>query len=256
MARSADTRLVWGLRLAFALVVLVVWNAVAAQLGANFFASPLGVLRRSVELVRSGELVQYLLPTLGVLLAGFSLAVVIGVPAGLAIGRWRRLYWVSEAPINLAYTTPLAAVIPVLLVILGFGASTKIFIVFVFTVFPVVINAAAGVRTVDPDLLELTRSFRASEWPVWRDVLVPNALPFILTGIRIGIGRALIGAVVAEFYAGISGIGYLIILYSNRFDVAAALVPVIVLVALGVGSTALVKWAQRRLTPWSMESGT
>lgn len=249
-----DPRVVWGVRLSFALLVLAAWQLVAARLGENFFASPRGMVTSAITLVRTGELVNYLLPTLGVLAAGFLIAVVVGIPFGLAIGRWQRLYWVSEGPINLFYTTPLAAVIPVILVILGFGISTKIFIVFVFVVFSVIINSASGVRNVDRDLLELARSYGSSERDLWREILVPSALPFVLTGIRIGIGRALIGVVVSEFYAGISGVGYLIIYYSNRFDVATALVPVAVLIGLGVGSTALLKWSQRRLTPWAGEA--
>lgn len=255
MFRADDPRVVWAVRLGFALFVLLAWQAAAARFGANFVASPGGMVTSAIELIRSGELLHYLLPTLGVLAAGFALGVAVGVPAGLAIGRWQRLYWLSEGPINLFYSTPLAAVIPVILVILGFGASTKIFIVFVFVVFSVIINAAAGIRNVDRDLLELARSYGSSERSRWREILIPSALPFILTGIRIGIGRALIGAVVAEFYAGIDGVGYLIIQYSNRFNVAAALVPVAVLVALGVGSTAAVKWLHRRLTPWADEAG-
>lgn len=255
MVRADDPRVIWGVRIGFALLALLVWQILAARLGANFFASPAGMVTSAVALVRSGELMQYLVPTLGVLASGFALGVIVGIPVGLAIGRWQRLYWLSEGPINLFYTTPLAAVIPVILVIFGFGWSTKIFVVFVFVVFSVIINSAAGVRNVDDDLLELARSFRSSERSLWGEILIASALPFILTGVRIGIGRALIGTVVAEFYAGISGVGYLIIYYSNRFNVAAALVPVAVLIALGVGSTALLKRAQRRLTPWAGETG-
>lgn len=254
MDRADDPRVVWAVRVGFALLVLAGWQVVAARLGANFFASPGGMVRSAITLLSNGELLRYLAPTLGVLAAGFAIAVVVGIPLGLAIGRWQRLYWLSEGPINLFYTTPLAAVIPVILVILGFGITTKIFIVFVFVVFSVVINSAAGVRNVDGDLLELERSYGSSERDLWREILIPAALPFVLTGIRIGIGRALIGVVVSEFYAGISGVGYLIIYYSNRFDVATALVPVAVLIALGVGSTALLKWSQRRLTPWAGEA--
>jgi NitT/TauT family transport system permease protein len=250
-----DPRVVWAVRIGFALVVLAVWQFTAARLGANFVASPGGMVSSAVDLVRNGELVRYGLPTLWVLAAGFTLGLVVGVPVGLAIGRWKRLYWLSEGPINLFYTTPLAAVIPVILVILGFGVSTKIFVVFVFVVFSVIINSAAGVRNVDGDLLELARTYGSSEWSQWREIIVPSALPFVLTGVRIGIGRALIGAVVAEFYAGIDGVGYLIIQYSNRFNVAAALVPVALLVAIGVGSTTLLKWLHRRLTPWATEGG-
>jgi NitT/TauT family transport system permease protein len=250
-----DPRVIWAVRIGFLLLVLAVWQVTAARLGPNFVASPAGMVTSAIELIRNGELVRYVVPTLWVLLAGFTLGLVVGVPLGLAIGRWRRLYWLSEGPINLLYTTPLAAVIPVILVILGFGVSTKIFVVFIFVVFSVIINTAAGVRNVDGDLLELARSYRSSEWLRWREIIIPSALPFVLTGVRIGIGRALIGAVVAEFYAGIDGVGYLIIQYSNRFNVAAALVPVAVLVAIGVGSTSLVKWLHRRLTPWARQVG-
>ena len=256
MARADDPRVVWAVRSGFALLVLVVWQLASQHYGANFVASPGGMVTSAIALVRSGELVAFLLPTLWVLTVGFVLGVVVGIPLGLAIGRWTRLYWLSEGPINLFYTTPLAAVIPVILVILGFGVSTKVFVVFVFVVFPVIINAAAGVRDVDDDLLELAGAYGSSEWQRWREIVVPSTLPFVLTGIRIGIGRALIGAVVAEFYAGIDGVGYLIIQYSNRFDVATALVPVAVLVAIGVGSTALVKWLHRRLTPWAQQEAT
>ena len=191
---AEDPRVVWAVRIGFALLVLAVWQFTAARLGANFVASPGGMVSSAVELVRNGELVRYGLPTLWVLVAGFVLGLVVGVPVGMAIGRWRRLYLLSEGPINLFYTTPLAAMIPVLLVILGFGVSTKIFVVFVFVVFSVIINSAAGVRNVDGDLLELARSYGSSERSRWREIIIPSALPFVLTGVRIGIGRALIGA--------------------------------------------------------------
>ncbi len=254
MDRAEDPRLVWGLRIGFALVVLAVWQVTAVRLGENFFAAPGAIVSSAVALLRSGELMHYFVPTLEVLAWGFLLGLAVGIPIGLAIGRWRRLYWVSEGPINLFYTTPLAAVIPIILVILGFGTTTKVFVVFAFVVFSVLINSAAGVRNVDGDLLELARSYGSSEPMLWREILIPSALPFVLVGIRIGIGRALIGAVVAEFYAGISGVGYLIIYYSNRFDVASALVPVGMLIALGVGSTAGLKRLQEWLTPWASEA--
>jgi len=175
---------------------------------------------------------------------------VVGVPAGLLIGRVPWLYRLTEPPINIFYTTPLVALIPFILVIIGFNDQSKILIVFLFTVLPVVINTSAGVRTVDQDLVELTRSFCAKEWTVWRDVLVPGSLPAIMTGLRIGLIHALVGAVLADFYAGASGFGYLIILYSNRFDIAGALGPVLVLAAAGTAVAALLKTAQRRLSPW------
>ena len=245
-----DRRVVWALRLGFLAVVLVLWSLLAARLGATFFASPLGILQSTVTLVQNGELLEYIQPTAVVLLSGLGLGLLVGIPVGLAVGRWQRLYWMSEGPVLLWYATPMAAVIPVILVILGFGVPTRIFIVFVFVVLSVIINCSAGIRNVDKDLLELAHSFGSSEKALWREILFASSLPFVFAGVRIGIGRALIGAVVAEFYAGINGVGYLIVYYSNRFEVATALVPVVLLVIVGVGSTALLQKLQRRAMPW------
>lgn len=248
--RGLSRRTVVSLRVGFAAFVLAAWYLAATTLGSLFLAPPHEIVSRLVQSVQSGEFLQYLGPTAYILAVGAGLGVAIGVPVGLLIGRVRWLYWVTEAPINIFYTTPLVALIPFILVIMGFNYSSKILIVFLFTVLPVVINTSTGVRTVDRDLVELTHSFCASEWTVWRDVLVPGSLPAIMTGLRIGLIHALVGAVLADFYAGASGFGYLIILYSNRFDIAGALGPVFVLAAAGATVAAVLKSAQRRLSPW------
>jgi len=241
---------VLSLRVGFALFVLGAWYLVALTMGGLFLAPPHEIVSRLGEAVRSGLFMQYLAPTAYILTVGAGLGAVVGVPAGLLIGRVPWLYRLTEPPINIFYTTPLVALIPFILVIIGFNDQSKILIVFLFTVLPVVINTSVGVRTVDQDLVELTRSFCAKEWTVWRDVLVPGSLPAIMTGLRIGLIHALVGAVLADFYAGASGFGYLIILYSNRFDIAGALGPVLVLAAAGTAVAALLKTAQRRLSPW------
>lgn len=243
-------RRIWALRTGFALFVVAAWYAIALTMGQLFLAPPHEIASRLAGSVESGEFMQYLRPTAYILVIGAALGVGIGVPAGLLIGRVKWLYWLTEAPINILYTTPLVALIPFILVIVGFNDQAKILIVFLFTVLPVIINTSAGVRTVDQDLLELTRSMCAPEWTVWRDVVIPGSLPAIMTGLRIGLIHALVGAVLADFYAGASGFGYLIILYSNRFDVAGALGPVLVLAAAGAGVAALLKGLQRRLSPW------
>ena len=238
------------LRVGFAIVVVASWYALAMTAGSLFLAPPQAVVQRLGASIQSGEFMQYLGPTAYILAVGAGLGIVIGIPFGLFIGRVKTAYWLTEAPINIFYTMPLVALIPFILVIVGFNYQSKILIVFLFTVLPVVINTASGVRTVDHDLVELSRSFCAKEWTVWRDVLVPGSLPAIMTGLRIGLVHAIVGAVLADFYAGASGLGYLIILYSNRFDIASALGPVLVLAAAGAGVAAMLKLTQRRLSPW------
>jgi ABC-type nitrate/sulfonate/bicarbonate transport system permease component len=249
-SRGLSRRQVVGLRAGFALVVLGVWYLIALTTGSLFLAPPHEIVSRLAESVSSGEFMQYLGPTAYILAVGSALGVAVGVPLGLLIGRFRWLHCLTDAPINILYTTPLVALIPFILVLIGFNNASKILIVFLFAVLPIVINTSGGVRTMDRDLVELSHAFCAREWTVWRDILVPGALPAIMTGLRIGLIHALVGAVLADFYAGASGFGYLIILYSNRFDIAGALGPVLVLAAAGVAVAALVKGVQRRLSPW------
>ena len=122
---------------------------------------------------------------------------------------------------------------------------------FLFAVFPVLINTYQGVRECDKNMLEVARSFRSSEWRMWQDVLLPFAVPYIIAGIRLAIGRGLIGMIIAEFYTTISGLGFMITRYANVFEMDKVFVPVIVLMVLGVSLTTLLKWAGRRIAPWS-----
>lgn len=252
--RGLSPQKVLVVRLAAAAFLLGLWYAAAIRSGSIFLATPHDVIIRLGQSMANGEFLEYLGPTAYILGIGAGLGVAVGVPLGLLIGRFRWLQWSTEGPINILYTTPIVALIPFMLVIIGFNNQSKILIVFLFTVLPVIINTAVGVRTVDRDLLELTKSFCSTEGPVWRDVLMPASLPAIMTGLRIGLIHALVGAVLADFYAGASGFGYLIILYSNRFDVAGALGPVLVLALTGTAVAALLKNAQTRLSPWERAS--
>ena len=123
------------------------------------------------------------------------------------MARIRWLDWALDLPINALYAMPLVAVVPLLVLWFGIYLKAKIIVVFLFAVFPVLINTYQGVRECDKNMLEVARSFRSSEWRVWRDVLLPFAVPYIIAGIRLAIGRGLIGMIIAEFYTTISGLG-------------------------------------------------
>jgi NitT/TauT family transport system permease protein len=155
-----------------------------------------------------------------------------------------------ELPVNALYATPMVALIPVLVLWFGFGVTSKIVVVTLFVVFPVLINTMRGVREVDARLVEVARTFGSSESRLWFDLILPSALPFIVTGIRLAIGRALIGVIVAEFYTAFAGLGYLIVDNANTFKTARVFVPIVVLMALGVALTALLEWAEGRVAPW------
>ena len=142
-------------------------------------------------------------------------------------------------------------VVPLLVLWFGIYLKAKIIVVFLFAVFPVLINTYQGVRECDKNMLEVAQSFRSSEWRMWQDVLLPFAVPYILAGIRLAIGRGLIGMIIAEFYTTISGLGFMITKYANVFAMDKTFVPVIVLMVLGVSLTSLLKWVGRRIAPWS-----
>ena len=124
-----------------------------------------------------------------------------------------------------------------------------------FSVFAIVLSTARGVREVDPRLIEVARSYSAGEVGLWRDVVLPSALPYVVTGVRLAVGRALVGVVIAEFYTSIAGLGYLIVSYANTFQTAKVFVPVVILMVLGVVLTWTLHVLEGRLAPWQTKEG-
>jgi NitT/TauT family transport system permease protein len=145
----------------------------------------------------------------------------------------------------------MVALVPLLVLWFGIYLKAKIIVVFLFAVFPILINTYQGVRECDKNMIEVARSFRSSERRMWIDVLLPFALPYIAAGIRLAIGRGLVGMVIAEFYTTISGLGFMITRYANVFEMDKVFVPVVVLMVMGVTLTTGLKWLERRLAPWS-----
>ena len=235
----------------FVAFILIVWELVAPFISPIFFTSPSAIAVAFYETTVSGELPYYLGQSLQVMLYGLSIAIVVGIILGVATARLRWLDWALDLPINALYATPLVAVVPLLVLWFGIYLKAKIIVVFLFAVFPLLINTYQGVRECDKNMLEVAQSFRSSEWRTWQDVLLPFAVPYILAGIRLAIGRGLIGMIIAEFYTTISGLGFMITKYANVFAMDKTFVPVIVLMVLGVSLTSLLKWVGRRIAPWS-----
>ncbi len=239
-------------RYGFLVVLLVVWEIVGPFINPIFFTYPIEDRGRlSMTSLCPARLPYYLGQSLEVMVYGLTVALIVGIPLGVAMARFRRLDWALDLPINALYATPLVAVVPLLVLWFGIYLKAKIIVVFLFAVFPVLINTYQGVRECDKNMLEVARSFRSGEWRMWQDVLLPFAVPYIIAGVRLAIGRGLIGMIIAEFYTTISGLGFMITRYANVFEMDKVFVPVIVLMVLGVSLTSLLKWAGRRLAPWS-----
>jgi ABC-type nitrate/sulfonate/bicarbonate transport system permease component len=238
-------------RYGFVALILIVWEIVGPFISPIFFTYPTKIAVAFYDLILSGELPYYLGQSLEVMFYGLSIAVIVGIPLAVAMARVRWLDWALDLPINALYATPLVAVVPLLVLWFGIYLKAKIIVVFLFAVFPVLINTYQGVRECDKNMIEVARSYRSSEWRMWQDVLLPFAVPYIIAGIRLAIGRGLIGMIIAEFYTTISGLGFMITRYANVFEMDKVFVPVIVLMVLGVSLTTMLKWFGRRIAPWS-----
>jgi NitT/TauT family transport system permease protein len=238
-------------RYGFLALILIVWQIVGPFISPIFFTYPSQIAVAFYELTASGDLPYYLAQSLQVMFFGLLAAIVVGIPLAVLMARVRWLDWALDFPINALYATPLVAIVPLLVLWFGIYMKAKIIVVFLFAVFPILINTYQGVRECDKNMLEVARSFRSSEWGVWQDVLLPFALPYIAAGVRLAIGRGLVGMVIAEFYTTISGLGFMITRYANNFEMDKTFVPVIVLMVLGVSLTSGLKWLERRIAPWS-----
>jgi ABC-type nitrate/sulfonate/bicarbonate transport system permease component len=244
------------LRVLSVLLLLAAWEVYGRSTDPVLFTYPTAVASAAVDMTSEGVLLEAIWESLSVLALGLTLGVVVGVALGVLAGRSRIASALMDVPTIALYATPMVALVPVLVLWFGFGVQAKVVVVFLFAVFPVLINTAAGVREVDPRLEEVATSFCSSEARMWRDLIVPSALPYIVTGIRLAIGRALVGIVVAEFYTALAGLGYVIVAEANQFRTDRVMVPVVVLMALGVLLTKAVEVAERRLSPWAQAQST
>lgn len=241
---------VWALRLLSVAILLGAWEVYGRQADPRLFTFPSAIARAGVELIRNGSLPGAMAQSLSVLGLGLALSIVVGVAVGLAMGRSRVVEALLQVPLDALYAMPAVALVPVVVLWAGFGPAARVVVVFLFSVFAIVLNTARGVREVDPQLVEVARAYSAREVGLWKDVVLPSALPYIVTGVRLAVGRALVGVVVAEFYTSIAGLGFLIVSYANSFQTAKVFVPVVVLMILGVVFTAALQLLERRLAPW------
>ena len=240
----------WIVRLVSIVVVIGAWEFFGRQVNPLFMSYPSAIAQAAVGLAASGELWVALASSLRTLLLGFVIASAIGVVLGLLIGRYRMVDAATDWLVNALYATPLVAVIPLVTLWFGLGDAAKLFIVSILSVFPVLINTAAGVRNVPAALVDVGSAFAANERQVFLKIILPASLPYMMTGLRLGIGRAIIGMVVAEFFTAITGLGAMIVKYGNAYDTASMFVPILLLMLLGVGLTTLVRRAEDAIAPW------
>ena len=238
------------IRTASVIIFLILWEIYGRRTDPILFTYPTAVAVAFWKLLISGELEHQLLVSLSALAAGFGASLVLGVILGLAMGR-SRLAEATLAPhINALYATPQVALTPLLMMWLGLGFAVKVAVVFLFAFFPILINTASGAKNVSASMVEVGRAYLAPPRQILFKIVFPAALPFIMAGVRIAIGRGLVGMIVAELFTAITGLGAMLSLYGNIFETAKMFVVIIILALLGIGLIHASQALERKLANW------
>ena len=233
--------------------LLALWEIFGRDINPVFGSYPSAIAIAFWELLSTGQLTSALYDSLRSFLLGYGLAIVIGVPVGLVIGRSRTAEAAFGIFITAGYAMPLVALVPLLILWLGLGFAVKVAVVFLMSLFPICINTWLGVVAVPKTLIEVGKSFVAPDLVILRRIILPATLPYIMAGIRLAVGRAVVGMVIAEFFTTISGLGAVIINSANNFDTATMFVPIIILMVMAIGLNWLIGFVERKVAPWQAE---
>lgn len=242
--------MIWVWRGGLLALLVLLWTLAARHFGPNVVPTPLATLDAARRLSAEGRLQTALAASLSIYLSGFGLAAICAIPAGVLMGGFRILGRTLELYVYALAATPRVAFIPLIIVVLGLGIEAKVFIVFLGALMPILINTYSGVLAADEELVEMARSVGAGRWRVFAEIVLPGAVPFIVTGLRIGATIGLINTVVAELYTAVSGLGGLLAVYGNTFRMAEYFVVVIALAIVGVVVTEALRRVEMRLAGW------
>jgi ABC-type nitrate/sulfonate/bicarbonate transport system permease component len=240
-------------------IFLVIWELVGNVLqliNPMFMSAPSLILSAAVQLFGSGEIYNDLYVSGVELFWGYLLSAIVAVPFGIMVGWYKRASYIFDPFINAMNATPRVALLPLVIIWLGIGILSKVGIIFLGAVFPIMINARDGVKTTPYNLLTAARSFGASEWIVFKSVVFPSTIPFILSGLRLGLGRAIVGVMVGELYAATAGIGFMITVAGATFQTDKVFVGVLVFALTGMIGMELLTRVERRFDTWRPKVGS
>ncbi len=240
------------------IVFLLTWETIgnwAGLINPMFMSAPSLIFKAAWQLFSSGEIWNDLRVS-GIEFGwGYLLSVIVGVPFGIATGWYKRMAYTFDPFVNAMNATPRVALLPLVIIWLGIGILSKVGIIFLGAVFPILINARDGVKTTPYNLLTAAKSFGASEWQIFRSVVLPSTLPFIITGLRLGVGRALIGVMVGELYAATAGVGFMITVAGATFQTDKVFVGVFIFAITGMISMELLSRLEAKFDKWRPKVG-
>jgi ABC-type nitrate/sulfonate/bicarbonate transport system permease component len=241
------------------LVFLILWELAGNTfqwINPMFMSAPSLVFKAAVQLFASGEIYNDLYVSAVEFLGGYLLAVAVAIPFGIMVGWYKRMSYMFDPFINAMNATPRVALLPLVIIWLGIGMLSKVGIIFLGAVFSILINTRDGVKTTPINLLNAARSFGASEWMIFKTVVLPSSVPFILTGLRLAVGRALVGVLVGELYAATAGIGFMITVAGATFQTDKVFVGVLIFALTGMISMELLTKLEQRFDRWRPKVGS
>jgi ABC-type nitrate/sulfonate/bicarbonate transport system permease component len=237
---------------------LVLWELVGnvfQLINPMFMSAPSLIFSAAVQLFGSGEIYNDLYVSGVELFWGYALSALVAIPFGIMVGWYKKMSYIFDPFINAMNATPRVALLPLVIIWLGIGILSKVGIIFLGAVFPIMINTRDGVKTTPYNLLTAARSFGASEWLLFKTVVLPSTIPFILTGMRLGLGRAIVGVMVGELYAATAGIGFMITVAGATFQTDKVFVGVLIFALTGMIGMELLTRVERRFDKWRPKVG-
>jgi ABC-type nitrate/sulfonate/bicarbonate transport system permease component len=234
------------------LAFLVLWEAAVAfgLLNPLFASSPSRIVAAGYDLFAGGTIFGDLRASGLEFLAGYGLAIAIGVPLGVLMGWYGRVNAVLDPFVSALYATPRIALLPLVMIWFGIGLMSKIAIVFLGAVFPILVNTITGMRTIDADFIKVARSFGSNDRQLFLKIALPSSVPLLLAGLRLGLGHGLIGIVVGEMFGATEGLGFLISVAGARFQTDKVMVGIILIAGAGMALTQILRAVERRFERW------
>lgn len=252
-ALRAAVRRNWSAWLATA-ILLVIWQLAAPHISNLLIVPPIDVWRRAVELYRDGTLIRDLAVSGQEFLFGMLLAIICGIPIGVILGMSRNLETAIQPLMAGFYSVPIIAFGPVFIIAFGLGIGSKVAVVFLSAIFPIVINVTAGVQETPPIFLEMGRSLSIGRMAIIRKIILPSTLPYTMVGLRLGSARGLVGVLGGELFGSTAGVGFLLVNAAQQFDTAGMYVGILCFLITGILISSLFKWLNRWLAPWHEEN--
>lgn len=235
-------------------VLMTLWEAAARLqlVDPLFSSSPSRIWTAGIALLHGGDLGKQIASSARVFLIGFGLSVAFGVPIGVVLGWFRRINRAFSPLVSLFYSTPRIAMMPLFIIWFGLGLGSKVALVLLSAIFPVIVNMQAAMLSIDHDLKTVGRAYGASQWQLFRTVALPASVPFLLTGLRLALGHGLLSVVAAEVFGGSSGIGYMIEYAGSTFQTDIVFVGVLIIAAFGIAMDRSLYYLSRRFDAWRL----